>query len=265
MNSLIVRTVLVTFLMLVGSTSWAGFYTIEPFVHGRYASPQDGFFTDAVRFTTDSVISSLSGVPIGNGGNHATGLLAFGSEEWELRNYFVYDLSSVSGTITSAALWFDQPNNGFVSQDLTETYGIFGITSPLLANGLLGGSSQFSDLGSGTSYASAVLDSSSNNSTVVIMLNEEALTSMRTSAGGQFGFGTAVTSLQFGQSRRQVLFGFTGAEVRRKLVIATDGDTIPDVPPTAVVPEPSSGCLFGVGMMLCAMVRRRTRTKYWLV
>jgi hypothetical protein len=115
----------------------------------------------------------------------------------EFRSFFNFDLSSITGTITSAELRLGYDRFGFSSPGPTETLGIFDVTTsiPALVAGS-GGLSAFADLGSGTLYGSAVLPTSNPaDGTASITLNTSALAGLNAEQGGQFAVGGALTAL----------------------------------------------------------------------
>ncbi len=125
-----------------------------------------------------------------------------------VRNWFVFDLSTIDVEIVALQLRALNPVDGFFSEDAFETYVNYDVTTNLtgLINGL-GGVSAYIDLGSGTVYASYDASKSDNGTIIVIDLNAAAVADANAAAGGRWGIGGAITTLNGGD---EFLFGFTG-------------------------------------------------------
>ena len=174
--------------------------------------------------------------------NYLTGIFNGG----ETRSFFLFDLSSISGTIESATLRLFNPEvsqflHGYVSPDPTETLNVYDVAAPpaLLTGGSAGGEG-FADLGSGTLYGSTIVSSASNGQLVDITLNAAALAALN-AADGQFVLGTALGSLSGGANQYAFGFSMTSfvADHTRQLLL--------DVAPVAPVPEPATLALFAAG------------------
>jgi hypothetical protein len=168
---------------------------------------------------------------------------------YESRNWFVFDLASVSGTIVSASLrlhtyYFLSYGQG------SETYTLFDVTTPIASliaggTGLVG---TFTDLGSGTVYGNRTYTAADEYKVRDIALLAAGVNALQAAAGGQFALGGALTTLS-GTNRAQqyeVVFGGVGG-FRPQLVL--------DVEPVPV-PEPATLTLVGLGLA-AAVVRRR--------
>jgi hypothetical protein len=114
------------------------------------------------------------------------------------RNFFVFDLSGVSDTITAAELQLQIPvtqfGTSFQSPDGIETYALFDFVGsiPDLVAGV-DGVTQWTDLGTGTPYAQIDVTDADDGTVLVLGLNGSALADLN-AAGGLFVFGGAITT-----------------------------------------------------------------------
>jgi hypothetical protein len=117
-------------------------------------------------------------------GNYAVGWYPASSPPGELRDYFVFDLSGVSGVITAATLRAQNPATGYSSPDPSETWSIFDVSTNLttLTSGA-GGVGAFNDLGTGTGYGSVTVNLSSNSTNVDVLLNASGLAFLNSAIG----------------------------------------------------------------------------------
>ena len=103
------------------------------------------------------------------------------------RDFFAFNLPSITGTILSATLY---ANNSTVGAGTPRTFTLFDVStamSTLLAGGT-GLGSIYTDLGSGTSYGSVTLSSVAVNP-VVVTLNAQGLAAIQSKLGNQFAIG----------------------------------------------------------------------------
>jgi hypothetical protein len=140
-------------------------------------------------------------------------------------DYFVFDLSGVTGPITSASLSIYNPgappSDGFFG--VPGTLSIYDVTTPIsaLEASNAGAVSVYNDLGSGVLYGSVGVSAADNGQFVNITLNSAALTLLNANVGNQVAFG-----------------GSLG-------------------PFISAVPEPLSLSLFGAGLAGVGALRRR--------
>lgn len=118
----------------------------------------------------------------------------------EARNFFTFNLASVTGTILSGQLQVYIPGtsagdayNGFSSPNSSDTYQLFDVSTPLqtLVGGT-GGTATFADLGSGANYGSVSITAADNGATVSVPLSPAAITALNSAlASGTFALGGA--------------------------------------------------------------------------
>jgi hypothetical protein len=166
-----------------------------------------------------------------------------------MRNWFVFDLASVSGTIVSASLRLQTYYVNFYQKG-TDTYTLFDVTTPIasLTAGGTGLVDTFNDLGSGTTYGNRTYTFTDEFQVRDVALLAAGVNALQAAVGGQFALGGALTPpLYVDNLQHQNLFGSWGG-VGPQLVL--------DVEPVPV-PEPATLTLVGLG--LAAAVARRRR------
>jgi len=181
------------------------------------------------------------GDPAANG-NFYTGM--YGGDHTEGRSFFVFDLTGVSGPITTASIQLQMPPAGYGSSDPSETFAIFdyllsptGLQSaPITAGG-------FADLGTGTQFGSVNLTPASQGTVVVINLNAAGITAITNALGGKFAVGGAVTTLSGQTANDEAVFGSTLNTATVQLVLN---------PPLPGTPVPPSVMLVGIGLVALA-------------
>jgi len=183
-------------------------------------------------------------------GNHAIGW--FSGENVEIRQYLVFDRSSVSGTITSATLRLQSSASSYKSANPTETWQLFDVTTPvatLLAGS--GGTSAFDDLGTGTSLASRSVAASTNNTVLTLDLDANGLIYLNNQSG-LFALGGALTSLNRVNGVTEAMFNSSGnpAFTRELFITFTPASE-------SAVPEPSTCLLFAAGLITLVATRKR--------
>lgn len=173
------------------------------------------------------------------------------------RGYHLFDLPTLAAGeyITGAELRMHHSGNSYDSPDTTETVEFYDVntaasvlrnpddTQPLTVLADI-----FADLGSGSVYGSFDATIASNNTTESIFLNANAISSLMTGLGSEWGIGYSVintTHTDFNVIERV----FRGSE-----------DNMPSSELIlTVVPVPAAVWLFGSGLLgLVAIARRRS-------
>lgn len=137
----------------------------------------------------------------------------------QLRDWFVFDVPSLSGTVTAARLELYLP--GLVSPDPTETFELFDVSTPVstLIAGGTGLTGIYDDLGTGVSYGSVSITAADNGKIVTINLNTAGLAAITAAQGSRLAIGGMVTTIA--GNAQQSVFGGTGLGEVRRLVITT--------------------------------------------
>ena len=140
-------------------------------------------------------------------------------------DYFVFDLSGVTGPITSAELSIGNAStNGYINPASSEVYTSWDVTTPVttLVNQQFTQTGIYNDLGSGVLYASTTVTAASDGTQVLINLDAAALAAIQAAEGGDWAVGGAVNA--------------------------------------TVIPEPASFLLVGGGLLAFAGLRRHFRS-----
>ena len=165
----------------------------------------------------------------------------------EFRNWMLFDLNTITGTITSANLVVDI--NSYEGIDASETYKLYDVST---AHNLLGTGNiaTFNDLGDGSLYGSEVFENADDGIEIPIVLTAEAISDMNAAIGGTFAIGGSVPVVgghDQGLFRKSHLFG-----ARPHLVITTTAEA---------VPEPSEYALLAVSLTALGVGHRRRKSK----
>lgn len=183
-----------------------------------------------------------------------------GMDGYTRNNFFLFDLSGVNGSITSAMLRVYNPAApvtpgfpyGYTSSHLTENYALFDVSTPFeelgagYEIGSLAGQGIFSDLGSGQNFGMTTVSLADNGKFVEITLNASALAALNASSG-VFAVGGALTTLD-ALVNQESLFA--------SAFLHTVGPNVPQLV-ISNVPEPSTTALWIAGLGLLGLAARR--------
>lgn len=190
-----------------------------------------------------------------------------GLDGYTRNNYFLFDLSGVSGPVTTATLRVYNPAApaspgfpfGYTSSDPTETYALFDVSTAFFNVVLPGGNRVagygigsaagqgiFNDLGSGQSYGMYTASLADNGHFVEISLNASGLAALN-ATGGIFAVGGAITTLD-GLVNKESLFA--------SAFLSSVGPNAPQLVISSV-PEPAESVLFLAGLGLVGLAARR--------
>lgn len=147
----------------------------------------------------------------------------------ELRNFLVFDLSSVSGTVAFAALQIYNPSetvdpgNGYNSPDPVETFAVNEVTTDIatLTAGGTGLTWIFDDLGDGTMFGSIDVDSGDNGTSVLVSLSQDAVDAINLAVGGSWAVGGAVATLV--GNPLQTVFAYSNGDMQQRLILDLGG------------------------------------------
>ena len=166
------------------------------------------------------------------------------------RTYARFDLSSLSGPVTSGVLRFR--NLGYVSSDASEAvtlYSYEAAPSTLTSTPQGSGVPVFNDLGNGMAYGTTVVTPASSYAFIDVTLTAAAISAIN-STSGLFAIGFRVDSPDdnLGSSRSEGFYLGQNTTLR----LGIDGGPIP-----GPIPEPGTYALFGLALLGYGVWRRR--------
>ena len=202
---------------------------------------------------------SASGDHSASNDSYISGFDSF--EGQEFRNFFVFDIPTLSGTDTYTSAVLNIYNGGTSTPNAVgmagRTFTISSIATDIntLRGGGTGLTSVFNDLRGGVDYGSITFVSTpGNNATIKFNLNANGLAAINSAAGSQIAFGGSFDVTD--NVNDQYIFGFSGSNN------PGDGKTRLDlVVNNFVAPEPSTFALLSVAPIGIGIVARRLRRR----
>lgn len=170
----------------------------------------------------------------------------------DIRNFFVFDLSSVTRPIASAKLALlvpSQPGQGYASPAASENYELHDVVTPLgpLMGGT-GGVAAHVDLGSGIVYGSRTMTAADIGRIVEITLNSSAIAALD-AATGLIGIGGSITTLD-GLANNEYTFAYSNSGTETTQLRLT------------LVPEPTTLLLIGISA-ISLLGFRKPKSRGW--
>lgn len=184
------------------------------------------------------------------------------SDGVELRNYFAFDLSMISGYIETATirayLMSDYVTSSptYVSPDSTETWALYEASNSI--DDMLNDTSSvdvFNDLGDGSTFGSQAVSAIDMGNYIEVAFNADGITSLN-SSGGLFATGGALTSLS--STEGESIFGWSHVDPRVEILLSGDLSITAELPGSLLslpgngagtVPIPASIWLFLSGLI----------------
>lgn len=183
--------------------------------------------------------------------NYVVGWVSEFGTSADYRNFFTFDLSSLTGTVSSARL--EVVRYSYSSPDAAERYTLFDVsTDAATLNDNTGTNAAiFADLGSGTSYGSHLIASypPSNAGLLGFDLNAAGVADINAAAGGFFSIGGALQDLTRPPNVNELITGASGGAGIQRLILEVD----------AAAPEPATLALLGLGLAALGARGRRAR------
>lgn len=137
------------------------------------------------------------------------------------RDFFTFDLSSLSENITSGRLELQRYDSN--SGNPTETLGLFDVSTDAatLNNNTGNNLAIYNDLGSGVNYGTFEVSTAGNGDEILsFTLNSAAIANMNAARGGFFSIGGSILT-------EGNLFGFSGGDGTQQLVVDTAATPVP--------------------------------------
>jgi hypothetical protein len=201
-------------------------------------------FDDSARGSYDNAGVFATGGSGTSTGNYLTGFYT-GDGATQYRSFFTFDLTGLSGTVTSAQFNIDLSEGG-QGDPVTLNLAAYAGNSGAL-DGDSAGVAGYAGLASGTFLGSALQSTSVTSGTLSIILNGAALTAIENAEGGLFSIGGYVTGED---SSNDFLFATSLGNPLTELVVTT----------TSATPEPSSLLMLASGaLVLLGGLRRRMK------
>lgn len=197
------------------------------------------------------------------GGTHTTTITNILARH-DFNNFFAFDLSAYSGTVSSATLKIYGGNGVYSSGDATEGYGIFDFTGSIddLLSGA-GGIAAYTDFGSGAAYGAVTVASPGYLAPMpelTLLLTADAIVDINAAIAGSDGrFVIGGTGTTLGMS--DALWGSstytTAAELT--LTFSTGGGSGDQ--DSSPAPAPGALPLLAAGLVPFGLMRARRRTR----
>lgn len=153
----------------------------------------------------------------------------------DYNSFYAFDLAALSGqNVLSVTVNFSADGQ-YRSADPSETLGLFDVTTPIstLINGT-GGTSAYSDLGSGTSFGTfEYISSNFPMRAFSVALNSAAVSSINallSGSGTLFGIGSSLLSLDSDPSSVETLFSSSSGGNRATASLTIETGTLAPVP-----------------------------------
>lgn len=187
------------------------------------------------------------------------------------KNYFVFDLSSVSDPIVGATLLLYNPAGGYESTEPSETFVLAGSASPsiladlatmaaltmpldpsavALAMSIYGAVND--TLGGIPDFGTVILSAADDDTTVSIPLSGEGLAYLNAGVGGMIVLGGEVTSAVPPLPIPQAVFGFTEptfTSPKAMMMITTEDSPPPSIPAASTLAMALGLLLVGAGWL----------------
>lgn len=169
------------------------------------------------------------------------------SQSEQLRSFFLFDLSGVSGTVTGVSLKIDVGN--ILADPGPESVGFFQVSQASF-NTLAGGSGSgavYGDLGTGINLGGPTLDTGDSDSLINFAGGASWISAVSGALGGDFGFGGSL--LTYNSAEREGVFGGSTGNTFQLVIDTADAP---------VVPLPAGMPLLLAGLGGLALLRRRS-------